>query len=51
MGQVRYDIGLGNKADLNGTPTFFVNGYSVVGAFPPPVLDEIIKQILEHDAE
>ena len=50
MGQVRYDIGLGNKADLGGTPTFFVNGYSVVGAFPPPILDEIIRQILEHDA-
>lgn len=50
MGQVRYDIGLGNKADLSGTPTFFINGYSVVGAFPPPVLDEIIKQVLAHDA-
>ena len=51
MGQVRYDIGMGNKADLSGTPTFFINGYSVVGAFPPPILDEIIKQILEHDAQ
>lgn len=51
MGQVRYDIGLGNKADLSGTPTFFINGYSVVGAFPPPILDEIVKQILEHDAK
>jgi len=51
MAQVRYDIGLGTKADLTGTPTFFVNGYPVVGAFPPPVLDEIIRQILEYDAE
>lgn len=50
MGQVRWDIGMGNKADLSGTPTFFINGYSVVGAFPPPILDELIRQILEHDA-
>ncbi len=50
LGQVRYDIGLGNKADLSGTPTFFINGYSVVGAFPPAVLEEIIKQILAHEA-
>ncbi|MGH1341892.1 MAG: DsbA family protein [Nannocystales bacterium] len=51
MAQVRYDIGLGNKADLSGTPTFFINGYSLVGAFPPPILEELIKQILEHDAQ
>lgn len=51
MGQVRYDIGIGSKADIAGTPTFFVNGYPVVGAYPPPVLDEIISQILAHQAE
>jgi protein-disulfide isomerase/uncharacterized membrane protein len=51
MAQVRYDIGLGRKAELSGTPTFFVNGYPVVGAFPPPVLDEIIAQVLAHDAK
>ena len=50
MGQVRWDIGMGNKADLSGTPTFFINGYSVAGAFPPAILDELIRQILEHDA-
>jgi len=51
LGQVRYDIGIGGKADITGTPTFFINGYPVVGAYPPPVLDEIIAQILAHDAE
>ncbi|MCR9159633.1 MAG: DsbA family protein [Nannocystaceae bacterium] len=51
MAQVRYDIGMGSKADITGTPTFFINGYPVVGAYPPPVLDEIIGQILAHDAE
>ncbi len=34
MGQVRYDIGLGNKADLSGTPTFLVNG--VLGRWGVP---------------
>ncbi len=51
MGQVRYDIGMGGKADLSATPTFFVNGYPVTGAFPPAVLEEIIAQILAHDAQ
>jgi len=50
MAQIRYDIGLGMMADLSGTPTFFINGYPVVGAYPPPVLEEIIKQVLEHQA-
>lgn len=50
MAQVRYDIGMGTKADITGTPTFFINGYPVVGAYPPPVLDEIIAQILAHEA-
>ncbi len=49
MGQVRHDIGMGSKADITGTPTFFINGYPVVGAYPPPVLDEIIGQILAHE--
>ncbi len=50
MGQVRYDIGMGNKIDLSATPMFLINGYPVTGAFPPPVLEEIIKQVLAHDA-
>lgn len=49
IAQVRYDIALGGKVDLPATPTFVVNGYVVTGAFPPPVLSEIIKQILAHD--
>lgn len=51
MAQVRYDIGLGIKAELSGTPTFFINGYPLVGAYPPPVLEELIEQVLAHQAE
>lgn len=51
MAKVKYDIALGIKTDLPATPTFYVNGYGVTGAFPPPVLREIIKAIVAHDAK
>ncbi len=49
MAQVKYDIALGIKTELNATPTFYVNGYSVTGAFPPVVLEEILAAIVAHD--
>lgn len=48
MTQIRFDIGMGIKLDIKSTPTFFVNGYPVAGAFPAPILAEVIEQILAH---
>lgn len=49
MTQIRFDIGLGIKLDIKSTPTFYVNGYPVAGAFPAPILAEVIEQILAHE--
>jgi protein-disulfide isomerase/uncharacterized membrane protein len=49
MVQVKYDIGLAMKLDVKATPTFFVNGYAVTGAFPVPLLAAIIDQIAAHE--
>ena len=43
-----YDIGLAIKMDVKATPTFFVNGYPVTGAFPVPLLSAIVDQIAER---
>lgn len=48
MTQVKYDIGLAMKMDVKATPTFFVNGYAVTGAFPVPILSAIIDKIAAH---
>lgn len=48
MTQVKYDIGLAIKADVKATPTFYVNGYAVTGAFPVPLLAAIIDEIAAH---
>jgi protein-disulfide isomerase len=49
MTQVKYDIGQAMKLDVRATPTFFVNGYPVTGAFPVPILSAIIDKIAAHE--
>ena len=50
MTQVKYDIGLAMRLDVKATPTFFVNGYPVTGAFPVPILSAVIDQIAAYKA-
>ena len=37
----------GTKAGANGTPTFFVNGWKLVGAQPPEAFKKLIDQELK----
>jgi protein-disulfide isomerase len=51
MAQVKYDIGLAIKHDVTVTPTFYVNGYQLSGAFPVPLLTALVDQIVAHGTE
>ena len=42
---VRNDFEVGQKLEVKGTPTFFINGYKVVGAMSFDSLDEVVKFI------
>ena len=37
----------GNKAGVDGTPTFFINGWRLVGAQPFAQLQQLIDQELK----
>lgn len=38
----------GNDLGITGTPTFFVNGYRIVGALPFEAFQQVIEQMLEQ---
>jgi protein-disulfide isomerase len=43
---IKSDLALGQKLDVNGTPTFLVDGRTLVGAQPPGKFAEIIDEEL-----
>jgi len=45
-GEIQKDVDEGHKLNVNGTPTFFINGREVVGAQPPAAFESIIDQEL-----
>jgi protein-disulfide isomerase len=45
---VRADVGLGRILGVERTPTFFINGVRVEGAWAPQYLDQAIAYELEH---
>ena len=45
--KVAADSAEGTKAGANGTPTFFINGYRLVGAQPPDAFKAIIDKELK----
>jgi protein-disulfide isomerase len=46
LAQVRADMDEGKRVNVKSTPTFFVNGQLMGGAFPPEVFEEVIEDIL-----
>ncbi len=48
---IQSDLNEGHKLDVNGTPTFFINGREVVGAQPPENFESIIDQELAKNGE
>jgi protein-disulfide isomerase len=45
--QIKKDSEEGTKAGANGTPTFFINGYRLVGAQPVDAFKKLIDQELK----
>ena len=45
---VLQDLEEGSKLGVNGTPAFFINGYSMSGAQPYPIFEQAINQFLEQ---
>ena len=45
--KVAADSAEGTKVGANGTPTFFVNGWKLVGAQPPEAFKKLIDQELK----
>ena len=43
---IRADMDLGQKLDVSGTPTFFVNGRRIQGALPLEKFDALIQEEL-----
>ena len=41
--QVKSDAAMGASVEIKSTPTFFINGRRVVGGYPPPAIEELIK--------
>ena len=48
--QVKGDIGLGKQLDVHSTPTFFINGVKVDGAWAPQFFDQAVAYELQHAA-
>jgi protein-disulfide isomerase len=46
LAQVRADMEEGKRVKVKSTPTFFVNGQLLGGAFPPEVFEEVIDDLL-----
>jgi protein-disulfide isomerase len=46
--QVKGDIGLGKQLDVKSTPTFFINGVKVEGAWAPQYFEQAIAYELAH---
>jgi protein-disulfide isomerase/uncharacterized membrane protein len=46
MDEVKRDIRRATLLEINGTPTFFINGYRWTGALPPQVLAGVIEGLL-----
>lgn len=44
--QVQADLAAGQKASVQATPTFYINGMQLVGAQPYPAFDQAIKAAL-----
>jgi protein-disulfide isomerase len=44
---IRADYNDGQSLGVTGTPTFFINGYRIVGTIPENQFEEIIKQFLK----
>ncbi len=47
---VEADDAMGQRVGANGTPTFFLNGYRIVGAQPPARFQKAIREILAGKA-
>ncbi len=47
---LRTDIEVGDRLGIKSTPTFFINGHKVEGAFPVSVWVEIIQRLLQGQA-
>jgi protein-disulfide isomerase len=45
--KVRADVEVGYGLDIRATPTFYVNGYELSGAMPPPLLLQVIEGLAE----
>lgn len=48
LAQVRADMEEGKRVKVKSTPTFFVNGQLLGGAFPPEVFEEVIDDLLSQ---
>jgi uncharacterized membrane protein/protein-disulfide isomerase len=46
--QVKGDVGLGKQLDVRSTPTFFINGVKVEGAWAPQYFEQAIAYELAH---
>jgi uncharacterized membrane protein/protein-disulfide isomerase len=46
--QVKGDVGLGKQLDVRSTPTFFINGIKVEGAWAPQFFEQAIAYELAH---
>lgn len=46
LSTVQADLQLGEQVGVGGTPTFFINGYPLVGAQPYAVFEQAIEQAL-----
>jgi protein-disulfide isomerase len=47
--EVLDDLEAGVKAGVEGTPTFFINGYKVVGVISKENFRRIIEEIINQD--
>jgi protein-disulfide isomerase len=45
---VKEDVALGAQLGINSTPTFFINGIKVEGAWAPQYFDQAIAYELQH---
>jgi protein-disulfide isomerase len=45
---VKLDVGLGRQLRVQQTPTFFINGLKVEGAWAPQYFDQAIAYELQH---
>ena len=50
MSSVKSDIALGRSLNIKSTPTFFINGIKVEGAWQPQFFDQAIAYELAHPA-